>query len=155
MSIVFVLLLAGVLDFGFLFTNRLAVENAAREASRWAAKHPTAWSSASSPASNTIEGEAVASGSGDIVVNNDADIVIQYSTVDVSSTTITYCGRYYAASPGPGFVGQGSYTQTSCVLPGSLINVTVSYVYTFATGGLAYLGPNVTVSGVAASIEEN
>ena len=42
-SIVLLLLLMGIVDFGLLFSDRLAMSNAARGGARWASKHPTSW----------------------------------------------------------------------------------------------------------------
>src|SRR5438552_14893795 len=45
-SVVLLLMLLAIVDFGLLFGDRLAMSNAARGGARWASKHPTSWSSA-------------------------------------------------------------------------------------------------------------
>src|ERR671936_241815 len=61
-SVVLLLLLLAIVDFGLLFSDRLAMSNAARGGARWASKHPTSWSDAASPDSDSIQGQIQAAG---------------------------------------------------------------------------------------------
>ncbi|TMD51864.1 MAG: pilus assembly protein, partial [Chloroflexi bacterium] len=56
-SMVFFVLVLGIVDFGYLFFGRVTAYQATRIAARFAATHPTAWTNSASPASNTIEGQ--------------------------------------------------------------------------------------------------
>src|SRR5437899_96409 len=78
-SVVLLLLLMGIVDFGLLFSDRLAMSNAARGGARWASKHPTRWSNAASPDSNTIEGQVQAAGGVVEVPNDHGHPYISYS----------------------------------------------------------------------------
>jgi Flp pilus assembly protein TadG len=150
-SIVLVLLLMGIIDFGLLFSDRLAMSNAARGGARWASKHPTSWSSATSPDSNTIEGQVQAAGGVVSVPNNDSHLTIAY--YDVTSGTPVLCGSYSAASSS--FVAATGYTQSTCVIPGTMVQVTITYTYPLLTPVLASLYPGgVTVNASAAFVEE-
>jgi hypothetical protein len=150
-SLVLLLLAMGIIDFGLLFTDRLAISNAARGGARWASKHPTSWSNAASPDSNTIEGQIQAAGGVTPIPNDDSHVVIKY--YDLASGSAVYCGKWSAASGT--FVGAGSYTQNSCIIPGSMAEVTVTYTYPLLTPLLAnLLGAGVPVSAKAAFVEE-
>jgi Flp pilus assembly protein TadG len=150
-SVVLLLLLMGIVDFGLLFSDRLAMSNAARGGARWASKHPTSWSSASSPDSNTIEGQVQAAGGVVSVPNDDSHLAIAY--YDVTGGTPVLCGTYSATSSS--FVAATGYTQSTCVIPGTMVQVTITYTYPLLTPVLASLYPGgVTVSASAAFVEE-
>jgi Flp pilus assembly protein TadG len=151
-SIVLLLLLMAIVDFGLLFSDRLAMSNAARGGARWASKHPTSWSNASSPASNTIEGQVQAAGGVVSVPNDDSHLAIAY--YDLSSGTPVLCGSYSASSGS--FVAASGYTQSTCVIPGTMVQVTITYTYPLLTPVLTSLYPGgVTVSASAAFVEES
>jgi Flp pilus assembly protein TadG len=150
-SVVLLLLLLGIVDFGLLFSDRLAMSNAARGGARWASKHPTSWSSATTPDSNTIEGQVQAAGGVVSVPNDDSHLAIVY--YDVTSGTPVQCGSYSASSGS--FVAATGYTQSTCVVPGTMVQVTITYTYPLLTPLLASLYPGgVTVSASAAFVEE-
>ncbi|MGH7861558.1 MAG: TadE/TadG family type IV pilus assembly protein [Candidatus Dormibacteraceae bacterium] len=150
-SIFLLLLLMGVIDFGFLYTDRLAIANAARGGARWASKHPTNWSNASTPDSDTIEGQIQAAGGVTEIPNDDSHITINY--YDISSGTSVLCGNWSAATNA--FVPASTYTETSCVAPGTMVEVKVTYTYPLLTPMMAGLfGSGVPVSAAAAFIEE-
>jgi Flp pilus assembly protein TadG len=150
-SVVLLLMLLAIVDFGLLFSDRLAMSNAARGGARWASKHPTSWSSATTPDSNTIEGQVQAAGGVVSVPNDDAHLAITY--YDVASGTPVLCGSYSASSDS--FVAATGYTQSTCVVPGTMVQVTITYNYPLLTPMLSRLYPGgVTVSATAAFVEE-
>ncbi len=146
-SVVLMLLLGSVVEFGFLFGHKLELANGAREGARWASNHSSAWSAAAVPPSNTIEGQVLAAGGTGALPNNDPHLAIDY--LAVSGSIQTPCGHYSAA--GAAFVAQAGYTQASCVTPGSLVRVTLTNTYSLVTGLLGgSLGSAVTLKVVAA-----
>jgi Flp pilus assembly protein TadG len=150
--ILFVMLFA-IFDFGVFFAGRITATNAARSAARYAATHPTAWSNASSPPSNSIEGRLVSGAVPASISNDDSHVTISYIVPGVGAGTT--CGQYSASSNS--FVAATGYTQATCVVPGSLIQVHVHYIYTLASPALSALGLNpnsITVDGSAAELEE-
>ena len=150
--LLFVMLFA-IFDFGVFFAGRITATNAARSAARYAATHPTAWSNASSPASNTIQGRLISGAVPAAISNDDTHVTISYIVPGVGAGTT--CGHYSAASNS--FVAATGYTQSTCVVPGSLIQVHVHYIYTLAGPALSALGlspTSLTVDGSAAELEE-
>lgn len=148
---VLVLLLAGAIDFGLLYSQRLEIANAARVGVRWASKHPTAWTNAANPADTTIQGEIIYAGDTREIPNDDTHIQIKYYTV--SGSTTTYCGTYTESSNS--FTAATGYTQSTCVIAGSLVVVTINYDYPALTPYFAAIfGTTVRVSASAAMIEE-
>jgi Flp pilus assembly protein TadG len=144
--VVLALLLGSVIEFGYLFSHKLELANAARSGARWGSLHSTSWSAAASPASNTIEGQVRAAGGTSLLPNDDSHVAIEY--FDVSGSTQTLCGHYSAA--GAAFVAAGAYTQASCVIPGSMVRVTLTNTYSLVTGLLGPgVGAAVTVKAVA------
>ncbi len=149
-STLFLLLLAGAVDFGLLFSDRLEVSNATRVGVRWASEHPSSWSNNASPADSSIEGQIIYAGDTRNIPNDDSHIQIKYYAV--SGTTMTYCGTYVAATPA--FVTAVGYTQNTCVIPGSVITVTVSYQYAPLTPLIKNaFGSAITVTSSAAMVE--
>jgi Flp pilus assembly protein TadG len=146
-------LLFAIIDFGVFFAGRIAATNAARSAARYAATHPTAWSNSASPPSNSIQGKLVAAAVPARIANDDAHVTVSYVVPGVGGGTT--CGQYSAASNG--FVAASGYSQSTCVVAGSLIRVRAVYDYTFATPitGLVGVSQNfLTVDGEAAELEE-
>ena len=121
----FLLLLFAIIDFGILFENRIALDNAARSGARWATTHPTAWSNAATAPSTSIEGQVQIAGGTSAIPNSDRNIVITYLVP--GSGTATACG-HYSASAGR-FVAASGYTQATCVTAGNLVQVRVTYTY--------------------------
>ena len=145
-SMLLVLLLGGVVEFGFLFDHKLELANGARAGARWGAGHSSGWSAAASPASNTIEGQALNAGGTAGIANDDSHILVEYLAVTGSTTTV--CGHYSAASAA--FVAGTGYTQATCVTPGSLVRVTLTNSYSLVTGILgSLLGTRVSLSALA------
>ena len=150
-SILLLLLLLGIVDFGLLFSDRLAMSNAARGGARWASKHPTSWSNAASPNSNTIEGQVQAAGGVVSIPNDDSHLNITY--YDMSSGSPVQCGSYSASSGA--FVPATGYVQSTCVIPGTMVRVKVNYTYPLLTPLLSALYPGgVAVTATAAFVEE-
>lgn len=151
-SVLLLLLAMGIVDFGLLFTDRLAISNAARSGARWASKHSTTWSSATNPDSNTIPGQVQAAGGVTSIPNDDAHISIKY--YDLSTGSAVYCGKFSVASNG--FVPAAGYNQNTCLIAGTLDEVTVSYTYPLLTPLISSLfNGGVTVSAAAAFTEED
>jgi len=141
------LCVSGAVDMGFIFSNREAIINAARDGARYATTHPTAWSNAASPAINTIEGQILNDSGSASVSNDDNHISITYLT-----STGTRCGNYSVSSNG--FVAQTGYTQTTCLVPGSLIQVQVTYQYHILTPLIGQIFSNVNITSTATMVEE-
>jgi len=145
---ILILLVTGIMDFGRMYEERIAVTNAARDGVRYATTHPTAWSNAASPSLATIEGQILNSGGPGVIPNNDSHITVAYET-----SSGTACGYYSATNNA--FVAQNSYTQATCVVPGSIILVTVTISYSMMTPGMNRLFPSgVSVTSTAAMVEE-
>lgn len=149
-SVVLLLFLTGIMDLGLLFAGRITCWNATRAAARWAATHPTAWDSSPSPAPSSIEGKLKVGALPTTVPNDDAHIQINYYLTGLGAPTL--CGSYSAATSS--FVAQGAYTQQTCVAPGSLVQVKVTYQYSFLTPLLARLLPTATIKTDAVELEE-
>lgn len=145
-SMLLVLLLGAVVEFGFLFDHKLELANAARAGARWGATHSTAWSAAATPPSNTIEGQVQAAGGTSTLPNDDNHVLIEYLAVSGSSPVV--CG-HYSVSTGA-FVAQAGYTQGTCVVPSNLIRVSLTNQYSLVTGLLGgVIGAQVTVKALA------
>jgi len=145
-SMLLVLLLGGVVEFGFLFDHKLELSNAARAGARWGAFHSSSWSAAATPGSDTIEGQVQGAGGTSGLANDDSHVLIEYLTV--SGGSLVQCGHYSAGSGA--FVAQSGYTQSSCVTSGNLVRVTLTKSYPLVTGILGSLaGASVTVHAVA------
>lgn len=145
--IVFVL---GIMDFAYLFSGRLAAYEAVRNAARYAVTHPTAWSNAASPPAASIEGHLVLASAPAQIANDDSHVNIAYYLP--GSGTSTKCGEYSASSNS--FTPVTGYTQATCVLPGTTIQVTATYKYTFVTPLLKATWTNLTITTTAAAMEE-
>jgi Flp pilus assembly protein TadG len=144
--VILALLLGAVVEFGFLFSHKLELTNAARSGARWASLHSTTWSANANPDSNTIEGQVRAAGGTSLLPNDDSHVVIEY--FNVTGATNTLCGHYSAA--GAAFVAAGGYSQATCVIPGNLVRVTLTNSYTLMTGLLGGgVGAAVTVKAIA------
>jgi Flp pilus assembly protein TadG len=147
---VLVLSIWGCVDFGRWEQVRVAVQNADRIATRFAVTNPTSWSSAASPPSSSIEGQLQQYAQGATITNDDTHITIAY--YDTTTSTPTLCGQYSVSSAA--FVAQGSYTQATCVIPGSLIKVSVTYIFRPSTPGISKLMPSVTLTDSSQMVEE-
>ncbi len=147
---ILLMVLFGIAEFGIFFTESVAIASAAHNGARYASVHPTSWSSASPPGANTIEGQILLAQNSSTIPNDDSHINIAYSVV--SGTSQTACGHYSVASSG--FVASGSYTQATCVIAGSMIQVTVTYTYHFLTPVFQTMFPNGLTFSPAASILE-
>lgn len=135
-----------MVEFGFLFSHKLELTNAARSGARWGSLHSTSWSAAASPDSNTIEGQVQASGGTALLPNDDTHIYIEY--FNVTGSTQTLCGHYSAGSAA--FVPAAGYSQATCVIPGNLVRLTLTNPYSLVTGLLGGgVGSAVTLKTVA------
>jgi hypothetical protein len=144
--VVLALLLGSVVEFGYLFSHKLELANAARSGARWGSLHSSSWSAGTTPPSNTIEGQVRAAGGTALLPNDDSHLLIEY--LDVSGSTQTLCGHYSAG--GAAFVAAGAYSQATCVVPGSMVRVTLTNAYSLVTGLLGPgVGTAVTVRAVA------
>jgi Flp pilus assembly protein TadG len=146
------LLIAGAVDFGTLYSQRLELDNAVRVGVRYAAENPKLWTNNASPADNTIEGQIIYAGDTREIPNDDSHIAIKYYTYDKATQTKTYCGWFSAASNA--YQTVASIPQASCVIPGSLIEVTVTYNYALLTPVLQTIfGATVPVKARATMVE--
>lgn len=142
----------GCVDFGRWEQVRVSVANGVRVATRYAVTHPTSWSSAASAPSTSIEGQLQSIAQGANVVNDDAHITIAY--YDTTTATPTLCGQYSVTSGAWVKATGTAYTQSTCILPGSLIKVTVTYTYRPTTPGISQLTPSVTLTADCQMVEE-
>ena len=149
-SMVLIVFVLGIMDFAYLFAGRLAAYEAAHNAARYGATHPTAWSNAASPPAASIEGHLVLTSAPATVPNDDSHITIAYYLPGAGAPT--KCGQYSAA--GNAFSAQAGYTQATCVLPGTTIQVTATYTYTFITPLLKATWSNLTITTTASAMEE-
>lgn len=149
-SLVFITIVLGIMDFAYLFSGRLAAYAAARNAARYAAAHPTSWSNASPPSPASIQGHLVLTAAPARVVNDDAHLVIGYYLPGTGPPTL--CGTYSAAANA--FIPAGGYTQDTCVQAGTLVQIKAIYVYTFITPFLKAAWTNLTITTTAAALEE-
>ena len=149
-SMVLIVFVLGIMDFAYLFSGRLAVYEAARNTARYAATHPTSWSNASPPTATSIEGHLVLPAASASIPNNDAHITIAYYVPGAG--VLTKCGQYTEATNT--FTPNGGYTQATCVIPGTLIQITATYTYTFITPPLKATWQNLTITTTAAALEE-
>lgn len=147
--ILFVFVLA-IIDFSYLFAGRLAAYEAAHNAARYAATHPISWSSANPPAAASIEGHLVLPAVPARITNDDTHVTIAYYIPGAGA--MTKCGQYTAATSS--FTASGGYTQPTCVIPGTVIEVTATYTYTFITPLLKSTWQNLTMTTTATAQEE-
>ena len=150
-SLVFITIVLGIMDFSYLFAGRLAAYAAARNAARFATSHPTSWSNTSTPAAGSIQAALVLPATPARVVNDDAHVTIGYYLPGAGTGTL--CGQYSASSNS--FVPSGAYTQATCVKAGTVIQVRATYTYTFITPLLKATWTNLTITTTAAALEES
>jgi Flp pilus assembly protein TadG len=140
----------GTVDFGRWEQVRVSASNGVRQAVRYAIVHPKAWSNAASAPANTIEGQLQTIAVGATVVNDDSHIVIDY--YDTAGGSAVHCGSYSASTNA--FVALGTYTQATCVIPNSLIKVSLTYTFRPSTPGISQLVPSATLTDSAQMVEE-
>jgi Flp pilus assembly protein TadG len=150
-SMVMLVIVLGIIDFGYLFASRAGMYQADRAAARFAATHPTAWTSAATPSRNTIEGNLQLTAVPAQLPNDDGHITISY-LVPGAGTAVN-CGSW-SASAGA-FQPQTGYTQATCVVAGNLVQVTAVYVYNFITPLLKTTYKSVTVTVTSSALEES
>lgn len=150
-SMVLLTIVLGIMDFAFLFSGRLAAYAAARNAARYAATHPSSWSSGSPPAADSIEGHLVLLAVPAQLTNDDAHVTIAYYLPGAGSPT--RCGQYSAATNA--FVPAAGYTQATCLVAGTQIQVTAAYTYSFVTPFLKSAWTGLTITTTAGSMEES
>lgn len=149
---VLLLLFAGIVEFGFLYSARLEISNASRVGARWASKHPLTYTNAASPGSSTIEGQVILAGGTSSIPNDDAHIQVNYYAV--SGQTAIHCGKF-VASPNNAVVFDPGYSKPTCIRPGSLITVTVLQAYAPVTPLFQGLfGSLVSVVSTSSFLEE-
>ena len=149
-SMLLIVVVAGIMDFSYLFFGRSAAYQATRVAARFAATHPSAWSSAASPDRTSIEGQLVLTGIPARIANDDQHITISYLFPGAGAPTL--CGQWSAMQNQ--FVAQPGQSQASCLVPGNLIQVQATYSYLFITPMLRQSRGSVTIATQAAMLEE-
>lgn len=151
-SILLFALVLGIIDFSFLFQGRTTAYQATRVAARFAATHPTAWSASSSPDLTSIEGNLKLTAVSARVPNDDAHLAITYARPGSGSAN-TPCGSW-KVSPSPAFYPIAPFTQATCLVPGTVIEIKATYVYSFITPLLRGTLRSVTISTDATANEE-
>lgn len=150
-SILLFALVLGIIDFSFLFSGRAAAYQATRVAARFAATHPSAWTAATTPDRTTIEGNLTLTAVSASVINDDAHLTISYARPGASNTS-TPCGQWSASSGS--FVAATGFTQATCLLAGTIIEVRATYTYLFITPLLRGTLRSVSISTDATAYEE-
>jgi Flp pilus assembly protein TadG len=146
-SIFLLLLVMGIIDFGFLYGDKIAIENAVRAGARYGSMHATSWSNAASPDLSTIQGQTLQAGGVSSIPNQDGKLTVSY--YDTSGASAVYCGKYVATSNS--FSAASGYTQSTCVVDGNLVQVQIDYSYPVLTPLIsAYFSPTIHVSAVSA-----
>jgi Flp pilus assembly protein TadG len=149
MSIPLLLLLLGLIDFGFLYEKQVAFTNAARAGGRFGSLHPSALSNLNPAPSNTIQGQVQAAGDNSSLPNDDTHIAINYYPAGSSAS----CGTYNAASNS--VVYTGGYTQATCMAVGNSVKVQVTFTYPTLTPLISSLYPSgVRTTALAAFLIE-
>jgi Flp pilus assembly protein TadG len=141
------IILLGIMDFGYLFSGYVSTHNAVRGAARFAATHPSAWTNAYNPPDKTtIEGNLKLTAVPAVIPNDDSHVIITYLVPTSGSATGVVCGTY---KPSTGFVPTGTYTQATCVSPGNLVEIQATYIYTFMTPMLNQTFHTTTITAQA------
>lgn len=149
MAIPMLLLLMGLIDFGFLFEKQVTLTNGARAGGRYASLHPTAWSNAGSPDSNTIQGQIRLAGNNGSLPNDDAHVQITY----YPSGSTTSCGTYSQATNSVTY--SGGYTQATCLAVGSSVKIQLTNTNQLLTPLISALYPSgVSTKAVSAFLIE-
>lgn len=164
---VFLMLIFGIIDFGYIYAQDIGLTNAVRVGARWASINPVAWSSSDPAPSGTIEGQVqTAANPGTVATSN---IQISYwvpqpppsgtsasSGTPTSSSGAVECGYFSngAFTINPDYVGPDG-TQALCDAQGNLVEVqaseTVSPLGILFTGST---GPSITMSQQSTMMEE-
>lgn len=93
---ILILLLCGIIDFGWIFSNKIAVDNASREAARYAAIHCTDGTFAESQVDQVVYDSAPSLPSPHISLSQDADSVTVSVNADIpflTGVTSTLLGK--------------------------------------------------------------
>lgn len=141
-SVLLLVFVLGIFDFGYLFFGRVAAYQATRVAARFAATHAAAWTSSPSPDRTSIEGNLVLSAVPASVPNDDSNLTISYLVPGAGAPAL--CGQWSVSSGA--FVPQPGYTRTTCVVTGNLVQVKATYVYHFITPMLRAAHGTVTIA---------
>jgi Flp pilus assembly protein TadG len=149
-SMVMLVVVLGMIDFGYLFAGRVSAYEATRVAVRFAAIHPTAWTNAAAPAGTTIEGNLLLTAVPARVPNDDAHVTITYLVPGAGAAVL--CGTWSAS--GNAFVPQTGYTQATCAVTGRLVRIQASYLYSFITPFLKSTFGSITIHTDASALVE-
>lgn len=146
------LFIFGIIDFGRYYTANVNVEQASRAGVRFAVTHPYSWDNGSAPASGTIQSAIIAASPEQPIANNDTQISITYWDV-VSTGSAVECGYYTQASAQ--FVAVNGYVESNCLIPGSIVKVTVSVPFAMVTPLMNDLvASNLTITHTTQLVEE-
>jgi Flp pilus assembly protein TadG len=141
------ILMFGIMDFGFLFSGYVSAHNAVRGAARFGATHSSAWTNAVNPPdTTTIEGNLKLTAVPAVIPNDDSHVLITYLVPESGSATGVQCGHYL---PSTGYQNDNGYTQATCVVAGHLIQIKATYIYTFMTPMLSKSYGSTTITAVA------
>jgi Flp pilus assembly protein TadG len=149
MAIPVLLLLMGLIDFGFLFEKQVTLTNAARSGGRYASLHPTAWSNLATAPSNSIQGQIQLAGNNTTLPNDNTHIALTW----YPNGSSTACGTYSQASNS--VIYSGGYTQATCMAIGNSVKIKVTNTYQMLTPLISNLYPTgVTALAQAAFLIE-
>jgi Flp pilus assembly protein TadG len=144
LSIPLLLLLSGLIDFGYLFEKQVALTNGARAGARFASLHPSALSNLNPAPSNSVEGQIQIAGNTSGLPNDDAHMTITYYPAGSTAS----CGTYSAGSNSVAY--SAGYTQATCLAVGNSVKVQISSTYPLLTPFISALYPSVKTAAIAA-----
>ncbi len=122
----FILLVLGIINFGFTFEKKIVIASAANNGARYGATHASSLSNAAAPAANTIQGVIRATSANVTIANTDSNILIRYYKL---GATLTLCGTYAQATGTVTYVA--GYTVANCGIQDDMIDVKVTITTTF------------------------
>lgn len=162
-AMVLLTIVFGIMDWSYFYAGKVAATNATRSAARYGAVHPKNWTAANPPDPNTIESALVLSAIPASVTNQD-NVGGVKSYVEITYTIPgsgggTLCGQYFTSAAGShtaGFNGLNGYSQTQCVVAGTIVTVKAVYTYKFLTPFLsaAFQPGTLTISTQASELIE-
>ena len=145
-SMVMLVVVLGLIDFGYLFYARVGVYEQTRIAVRYAAINPSAWKNTQPPPGNSIEGQLRLNGVQ--LPNDNAHITISYLVPGVGAATV--CGTYDASTD----TFSPAAAKATCVVSGHVVRIQASYLYNFLTPFLKSTFGSITIHTDASALIE-
>ncbi len=134
----FVLLVLGIINFGYTYEKKIIVATAANNGARYGATHATSLSNAAAPNADTIQGVVRATSPSLTIPNTDTNILVRYYKL---AAGLTLCGTYTVAGAGSVTYVAG-YNSGNCGVQDDVVDVKVSVTSVFAAPILTDLFKN-------------